>query len=57
MKNTLKSTTSEAVKEGAFGLPFIILDQRQWPGKGGDVPNETFFGSDRFEVMANSLGM
>ena len=49
LKNKLKETTSEAVESGAFGLPFITVE--------GDKTIETFWGSDRFEVMANSLGV
>ena len=54
VKDLLKKTTSEAVEDGAFGLPFIIINQ----GKDHlGIENETFFGSDRFEVMANRLGI
>ena len=54
VKKALKTTTSEAVGQGAFGLPFIVIDQ----GKDHlGIPNEIFFGSDRFEVMANRLGI
>ena len=54
VKSILKETTSEAVEVGAFGLPFIVID------KGKDhlgIENEVFFGSDRFEVIANCLGI
>ena len=54
VKSLLKTTTSQAVEDGAFGLPFIIINQ----GKDHlGIENETFFGSDRFEVMANRLGI
>ena len=50
----MKDTTSSAVEDGAFGLPFIILRQ----GKDHlGIDDETFFGSDRFEVIAHKLGM
>ena len=53
VKNLLKVTTSNAVEDGAFGLPFIILRQ----GKDHlGIDDETFFGSDRFEVIAHKLG-
>ena len=29
VKSILKATTSEAVREGAFGLPFIVIDPHQ----------------------------
>ena len=54
VKSLLKTTTSQAVEDGAFGLPFIIINQ----GKDHlGIENETFFGSDRFEVIANRLGI
>ena len=49
LKNNLKETTSEAVKAGAFGLPFITVEREK--------TIETFWGSDRFEIMASSLGV
>ena len=49
LKNALKETTSEAVEAGAFGLPFMVIDREK--------SIETFWGSDRFEIMANSLGL
>ena len=52
IKDALKQTTSEAVREGCFGLPFMLVDQGR---HSNDV--ETYFGSDRFEVMASKLGM
>lgn len=54
VKSLLKTTTSQAVEDGAFGLPFIIINQ----GKDHlGIENETYFGSDRFEVIANRLGI
>ena len=53
VKDLLKSTTSEAVEKGAFGLPYIVIN------KGKDhlgIDDDTYFGSDRFEVMASKLG-
>ena len=53
IKDTLKTTTSEAVENGAFGLPYIVIN------KGKDhlgIDDDTYFGSDRFEVMASKLG-
>ena len=53
IKDTLKTTTSEAVEKGAFGLPYIVIN------KGKDhlgIDDDTYFGSDRFEVMASKLG-
>ena len=48
LKLTLKNTTTEAVNIGAFGLPFITIDF--------DNKLNTFWGSDRFEIMANTIG-
>ena len=54
VKNMLKETTANAVEDGAFGLPFIIIRQ----GKDHlGIEDETFFGSDRFEVIAHKLGI
>ena len=47
LKNLLKKTTSDAVNAGAFGLPFITIVRNKTV--------DTFWGSDRFEIMANSL--
>lgn len=49
LKYVLKETTSEAVKAGAFGLPFMTIER--------DNTVDRFWGSDRFEIMANSLGV
>ena len=54
VKTLLKDTTTDAVDDGAFGLPFIIIKQ----GKDHlGIDDETFFGSDRFEVIAHKLGI
>ena len=53
VKSILKTTTSDAVREGAFGLPFMVIDAVQ----GSWQENQTFFGSDRFEVMSHKLGI
>lgn len=48
LKLSLKNTTTEAVNMGAFGLPFITIDY--------DDKLHTFWGSDRFEIMASTIG-
>jgi len=48
IKEALKKTTKEAIEEGAFGVPFMAVHH-------SDSNVETFFGSDRFEVLANRL--
>lgn len=48
VKNRLKQTTQEALDMGAFGSPFIVAHVN---GK-----KETFFGSDRFPVLAMVIG-
>ena len=53
IKDTLKTTTSEAVENGEFGFPYIVINKRKDHLGIDDV---TYFGSDRFEVMASKLG-
>ena len=48
LKLSLKNTTTEAVNMGAFGLPFITIDYNN--------KFHTFWGSDRFEIMASTIG-
>ncbi|XP_061089720.1 glutathione S-transferase kappa 1-like [Conger conger] len=48
IKDKLKSTTQEALDYGAFGLPFMICHVKG--------QKEAFFGSDRFEIMAQCIG-
>ena len=50
VKALLKATTEEAVREGAYGLPYLVFHKRRNEGV------ETFFGSDRFELIANVMG-
>ena len=49
VKQGLKAVTSEAVQAGAFGLPFMAIQREK--------TIEKFFGSDRFEIMASTLGV
>ena len=49
VKNELKTKTKEAVVEGAHGLPFLMFHR-------GKNQVETFFGSDRFELIAHRFG-
>ena len=46
----LKQSTQEAVEDGAFGLPFLAFEKR-------DSKIEGFFGSDRFELIADRFGL
>ncbi|MED6257803.1 hypothetical protein ATANTOWER_031692 [Ataeniobius toweri] len=48
VKDKLKHTTQEALNYGAFGFPMLICHI--------DGKPEMFFGSDRFELMANCIG-
>jgi hypothetical protein len=50
VKDLLKTTTAEAVAEGAYGLPYMVYHMR-------NNKVESFFGSDRFELAAAMLGM
>lgn len=45
MKEALKDNTAEALGHGAFGAPTMVLDG-----------SEMFFGCDRLELLAQSLG-
>ena len=53
VKDALKTTTSEAVENGEFGLPYIVINKRK---AHLGIDDDTYFGSDRFEVMASKLG-
>ena len=64
VKDTLKATVGEALDAGAFGAPFMVVQpgssssSSSSSGGGGDESEEmVFFGSDRFEQMAFSLGL
>ena len=48
VKNELKARTAEAVDEGAYGLPYLVLHH-------GNQKTDTFFGSDRFEVSSGEI--
>lgn len=48
IKDKLDSATKEAMEHGAFGFPLTICHV--------DGKAEPFFGSDRFELMANIIG-
>lgn len=48
IKDKLKETTQEAIDLGAFGAPFIVFEV--------DGEQEVFFGGDRFEIIAHTLG-
>ncbi|XP_072281291.1 glutathione S-transferase kappa 1 isoform X1 [Pyxicephalus adspersus] len=48
VKNKLKENTDIALKYGAFGMPSFVAHINGKP--------ELFFGSDRFELLAHSLG-
>ena len=60
VKETLRSSVEEAIELGAFGAPFMVVSKPGLPegvgGVDGDVPI-VFFGSDRFEQMAFTLGL
>ena len=49
-KSLLLKNTEEALKLGAFGVPF-------WRIKNDKIEMETFFGSDRFHHMAKFIGI
>ncbi|XP_019856690.1 PREDICTED: glutathione S-transferase kappa 1-like [Amphimedon queenslandica] len=48
IKDKLKATTQEAFDLGAFGSPFIVAYV--------DGKPEPFFGTDRFEILAQTIG-
>lgn len=48
IKDNLKKSTEQALSYGAFGFPMVVCHVN---GKA-----EVFFGSDRFELMANCIG-
>lgn len=48
IKDKLKSTTQEALDNGAFGFPMLLCHV--------DGKSEMFFGSDRFELLAYCIG-
>ncbi|GAA6070096.1 glutathione S-transferase kappa 1 [Tachysurus ichikawai] len=48
IKDKLKQTTQEALEYKAFGFPLIVCHV--------DGKPQVFFGSDRFELMAHSIG-
>uniref|UniRef100_A0AC34R4X6 DSBA-like thioredoxin domain-containing protein n=1 Tax=Panagrolaimus sp. JU765 TaxID=591449 RepID=A0AC34R4X6_9BILA len=50
IKNLFKSRTDEAMKTGAYGIPWLILKQEGQKDK-------VFFGSDRFHYIFNELGL
>ncbi|XP_027051888.1 glutathione S-transferase kappa 1-like [Pocillopora damicornis] len=49
IKDTLKETTQKALDLGAFGAPLIVAHVNDEP--------HTFFGSDRFLLIAHLLGV
>ncbi|TNY23776.1 thioredoxin-like protein [Rhodotorula diobovata] len=49
VKGLLKSESQQAVDEGAFGFPWIVVER-------DDGEKRSFFGSDRFETIAFWLG-
>ena len=58
-KGMLKDTTAEAVSLGAYGAPFIAVTQEGGSGVAGakqQPPPQVFFGSDRFEQLAFTMG-
>ena len=58
VKDTLKATVGEALDAGAFGAPFMVVQPGNSSSSSSDVGEEmVFFGSDRFEQMAFSLGL
>lgn len=50
IKDLLKQRTDEAIDSGAFGAPWIVVQQ---PGQ----PEKTFFGSDRLPIICHELGV
>lgn len=47
VKDTLKKATEEAIEQGAFGAPWIVVHTAKGP--------EVFFGSDRFPLIAMAM--
>lgn len=50
MKDALKAATEKALKQGAFGAPWIWATNK-------DGKSESFFGSDRFRFIYKFLGL
>jgi glutathione S-transferase kappa 1 len=48
VKNILKANMQEALDLGAFGVPLIVVHV--------DGKREVFFGSDRFHLIAMTIG-
>lgn len=56
-KCRLKAITDEALKRGAFGAPWITLEKKHSnPPEQDSKSWHTFWGCDRFDVLAETLG-